>query len=113
MEYPLVSVDVHRVSRHVVPVSSREQPPTLAACGPGVARRMIFVLTLNLLRPEEPGQWCLIDFSVRMASTPCAGRDRGHHVAHDRRWAVGVGVAVTGGGAAAAGGAGAGGCAAG
>ena len=45
---------------------------------------------------------------VRMTSTPRAGRDRGHHVPHDRRWAVDVGVGATGGSAAAARGSGAG-----
>src|SRR5207248_9654437 len=47
--------------------------------------------------------WCLIAGGGTMASTPCAGRDRGHHVPHDRRWAVTLGVVTSAGAAAAAG----------
>src|SRR5215470_8107009 len=69
----------------------------------------------NLLRPEKPGRliWDLLACGRRMASNPCAGRDRGHRVPYDRRSAVAVGVIAAAGAAAAAGGAGAGGCAAG
>src|SRR6266566_5189383 len=69
--------------------------------------------TAKLLRPEKPAWWCLIAGGGTMAPAPCAGRDRGHHVPHDRRWAVTLGVVTSAGAAAAAGRAGPGGRAAG
>ena len=52
----------------------------------------------NLLRPEKSGQliWDLLACGRRMASNPCAGRDRGHRVSHYKRSCVGVGVAAAG-----------------
>src|SRR6516225_1128343 len=57
MEYPPASVDVHRDRRHTVPVSSREQPSTLVACGPGVAHKRSGCPTISSgMYRARPGQ---------------------------------------------------------
>ncbi len=49
----------------------------------------------KLLRPEKPGRWVMAGgVRGRMASTSCAGSDRGHRVPHYKRSCVGVGVAL-------------------
>jgi hypothetical protein len=83
---PCNGVGALSVSRRVI----RPPPILTISRNDAAAQRMAWLRACraNWLRLKNPcdGAWSLV--AEQRAQPLCAGRDRGHHVPHDRRWAV-------------------------